>query len=81
MPIGQRAKIENDRDFLWRNEPSQRRRRAYEDPVIFDKVTLGEALGWVGEYSKPERFADIRRPLASACESHVTRLLAACNPG
>ena len=30
------------------------------------KVTLGEALQWVGEYSKPERFADIRRHLDPA---------------
>ena len=28
-----------------------------------EKVTLEEALQWVGEYSKPERFADIRRHL------------------
>jgi hypothetical protein len=28
-----------------------------------EKVTLEEALEWVGEYSKPERFADIRRHL------------------
>jgi hypothetical protein len=30
------------------------------------KVTLGEALEWVGDYSKPERFADIRRHLDPA---------------
>lgn len=30
------------------------------------KVTLEEALGWVGDYSKPERFADIRRHLDPA---------------
>jgi hypothetical protein len=30
------------------------------------KVTLEEALEWVGEYSKPERFADIRRHLDPA---------------
>lgn len=28
-----------------------------------EKVTFEEALEWVGEYSKPERFADIRRHL------------------
>jgi hypothetical protein len=28
-----------------------------------EKVTLEEALEWVGDYSKPERFADIRRHL------------------
>src|SRR5213593_3041603 len=27
------------------------------------KVTLEEELEWVGDYSKPERFADIRRHL------------------
>jgi hypothetical protein len=31
-----------------------------------EKVTLDEALEWVGEYSKPERFADIRRHLDPA---------------
>jgi hypothetical protein len=30
------------------------------------KVTLEEALEWVGEYSKPERFTDIRRHLDPA---------------
>jgi hypothetical protein len=30
------------------------------------KVTLEEALEWVGDYSKPERFADIRRHLDPA---------------
>lgn len=30
------------------------------------KVTLGEELEWVGDYSKPERFADIRRHLDPA---------------
>ena len=28
-----------------------------------ERVTFEEALEWVGEYSKPERFADIRRHL------------------
>lgn len=31
-----------------------------------EKVTLDEALEWVGEYSKPERFADMRRHLDPA---------------
>ncbi len=31
-----------------------------------EKVTLDEALEWVGGYSKPERFADIRRHLDRA---------------
>jgi hypothetical protein len=31
-----------------------------------EKVTLDEALEWMGEYSKPERFADIRRHLDPA---------------
>lgn len=31
-----------------------------------NKVTLEQALEWVGEYSKPERFADIRRHLDPA---------------
>jgi hypothetical protein len=31
-----------------------------------EKVTLEEALEWVGEYSKPERFRDIRRHLNPA---------------
>jgi hypothetical protein len=31
-----------------------------------EKVTFEEALEWVGEYSKPERFADIRRHLDPA---------------
>jgi hypothetical protein len=31
-----------------------------------EKVTLEEALEWVGDYSKPERFADIRRHLDPA---------------
>lgn len=31
--------------------------------IVDGKVTFEEALEWVGEYSKPERFADIRRHL------------------
>jgi hypothetical protein len=31
-----------------------------------EKITLKEALEWVGGYSKPERFADIRRHLDPA---------------
>ena len=35
-----------------------------------EKVTLEEALEWVGEYSKPERFADIRQHLLNVNYKH-----------